>query len=235
MKNNNYYDKGKHRYMYYETDDFANHIFSLIYDDSFGNYDTAVEIGTGMGRFSASVIKNFSNVTLVEPSQAYSEVLKNRFSKSNVFVVNTTAENFLENYETDKPIIIFGFHIMHHLRREQRNIIYHFVKQTGSKCVMIEPNPYNPMIFMQILLNPDMSLSEEMQYLNLTRRKYEKEVEENSLVLSVFKRLCFFPPFVTNFFLNKLPSSVFDFFEASNRFFPFLGSYQLITFEEKTP
>jgi hypothetical protein len=228
---NSYYDTDKHQYMQHRSYLFAEYVYSLISDASFSSYDTAIELGAGMGRFSPSVVMNFSNVTLIEPANSYASLLRDTFSKKNVRVVNIKAEDFLEDYNTDKPVIVFCFHLMHHLKREQREAIYQFVKRTGSKCVLVEPNPFNPLILLQILLHPDMSIGEEIQYLTLTPRKFRQEVENNGLVLSSFSRFCFFPPFATDFLLKTFPRSAVIFFEAFNKVFPFMSSYQLITCE----
>lgn len=228
-----YYDVDKHRYMEYGNDLFSDYVYSLISDDSFSNYDTAIELGAGMGRFSPSVISNFTNVTLVEPVNAYSKTLKEKFSKNDVQVIDVKAEYFLAGHTVEKPIIVFCFHLMHHLKPGQRDAIYQFVKRTGSKCVLVEPNPYNPLIFLQIILHPDMSLAKEIQYLTLTRRKYKKEIKKNGLVLTSFKRFFFLPPLLTNFLLKKFPRNAVKFFEVFNKVLPFISSYQLITCEEK--
>ncbi len=228
-----YYGKDKHKYMQYRSDLFADYVYSLISDESFSNYENAVELGAGMGRFSASVIKSFSNVTLVEPVDAYVDTLNKKFSKNDVHVINAKAECFLTDYKGAKPTIVFCFHLMHHLKREQREVIYQFVKSTGSKCVLVEPNPFNPLFLLQIILNADMSYAEERQYLTLTRKRYRKEFEKNGLVLTSYKRFCFLPPFVTNSLLKKFPRRTIKFFEVFNRVLPFMSFYQLITCEEK--
>lgn len=229
MNNNSYYSINKHQYMNYKDDIFGRYIYSLIYDESFNNYDTAVELGAGMGRFSYPVVSNFSKVTLVEPVNSYANTLREKFSNNDIRVMEISAEEFLSNHAKDKPVIIFCFHLMHHLKTNQRKEIYQYVRRTGSKGIFIEPNPFNPLILLQILLNPDMHFSEEMQYVTLTRRKYMKELKDDHLVLVSFKRFCFLPPFVTNFILKKFPRKVVRFFEIFNKVLPFLSSYQMIT------
>jgi len=229
---NNYFSGNKHKYMKGSSQFFADYIFSLIKDRSFSNYDTVIELGAGMGRFSTSLFKNFSNVILVEPTGSYSDILTNLFPEANLQVVNAKAEKFLSDYTTDKAIIIFCFHLMHHLTYEQRKEIYRFVKRTGSKCVMVEPNPFNPLVFLQILFHPDMSFPEEKRYLSLTRRKYKEEFVKNGLVMSSFRRICFFPPFVTAILLEKIAWKAVYSLEALSRAFPFISSYQLIICEE---
>ena len=228
---NNYYDRDKHEYMQYSDDRFADYIYSLIADDSFLNYGTAIEFGAGMGRFSASVIKHFSKTTLVEPVSAYTDILKKKFPENHVRIFNCSVEKFLSTQASYSPALVFCFHLMHHLTYEQRKILYHHIKKSGSKCVLVEPNPLNPLILLQILLHPDMSLSEEIQYLSLSYHRYKKEIENSGLALTSFKRLCFFPPAITNIMDKRMPKRFITSFERLNTIFPFMSSYQLLTFE----
>jgi hypothetical protein len=229
-----YYDKNKHKYMQQNaTGRFAYYVYSLISHESFSNYDKAIELGAGMGRFSAPIVMNFSSATLVEPVTAYADILAQTYSKYHVKVVNLKAEQFLANSPEQRPVILFCFHLMHHLKAEQRQVIYRFVKQTSSKAVLVEPNAYNPLILLQILFHKDMTLSEEIQYLTLTRRAYMNELKNNGLVMKSFRRFCFLPPFVTSFFLQILPQKVVRFFEIFCKIFPFMPCYQLIVCETK--
>jgi len=233
LMTNNYYDRDKHGYMQYSDDLFADYIYSLIAADSFLNYDTAIEFGAGMGRFSASLIKHFSKTILVEPVSAYTDILKRKFPNNYVRILNCSLEKFLLTQKSYAPSLVFCFHLMHHLTYEQRKIIYQHIKKTGSKCVLVEPNPLNPLILLQIILQPDMSIFEEIQYLSLTHHRYKKEIENSGLTLRSFKRLCFFPPAITNIMYKRIPKRFISFFEGLNIIFPFMSSYQMITFENK--
>ena len=229
---NNYYGRNKHNYLHYREDNFANYIYSLIFDDSFLKYERAIEIGAGMGRFSAPIVKEFAETTIVEPVKDYTDILKQKFSKEQVLIVNTSAEDFLSKQTNLSPSIVFCFHLMHHLAYKQRQFIYQFVKRTGSKGVLVEPNPFNPLIFLQTLLNPDMSITEEIQYMSLTHKRYKKEMDRSGLSITSYKRICFFPPFFSNFLLRKFSNYFLRSFEMFNFIIPFMGAYQLICFEE---
>ncbi|RLB65750.1 MAG: hypothetical protein DRH04_10175 [Deltaproteobacteria bacterium] len=228
---NNYYDRDKHGYMRYPDDRFADYIYSLIADDSFLNYKTAIEFGAGMGRFSASVIKHFSKTTLVEPVPAYTDILKKKFPNNCVRILTCSVEEFLSTRTSYEPALFFCFHLMHHLTYGQRKIIYHHIKKTDSKCVLVEPNPLNPLLLIQLAIYPDMSFSQEKQYLSLTKRRYKKEIENAGLSLTSFKRICFLPPFILNIILKRFSNHFITSFERLNKIVPFLSSYQLITFE----
>ena len=230
---NNYYEKGPHSYLNYESNHFAYYIYESIAEEWFLSFDTAIEIGAGMGRFSAPVVENFSQVILIEPYHSFAEVLRNKFSKNGLQIQEVFAEDFFSDYSVEKPVMIFGFHIMHHLTSDSRRVLYDFVKKTGSTCVFVEPNPYNPLILIQLMVEPDLSYSEEKQYLKLTKRFYHEEFMKNDIVMKSFKRICFIPPFVTHFLLKRIPKRLVSLCEVFNAVLPFFSSYQVIVFERR--
>ena len=56
-------------------------------------------------------------------------------------------------------------------------------------------DPYNPLIMVQILLHKDMSYEEEKQYLQLTKKTYQKEMAKHGLEVVNHYRICGLPPF----------------------------------------
>jgi len=228
---NNYYDEDKHKYMRPDASCFGDFIYFLIDDGSFSSYDTAIELGAGMGRFSTAISTRFVNIILVEPNDVYAALLEEAFPQGgHLKVVQSTAEAFLSARVLERAVVVFCFHLMHHLHPAQRVAVYEFVRETGSSAIIVEPNPYNPLILLQILLHPDMSVAQEIQYLTLTPTRYANELAQNGLTVRRFKRLCLLPPPVTRILLRILPMRVVARLEVFNRLLPFLASYQLITF-----
>ena len=113
---------------------------------------------------------------------------------------------------------------MHHFKNRQREIINEFEKNTRSKFILVKPNPFNPLIFLQIQIHPDMSLSEEIEYLQLTPRKLRKEFKKAGVHLTSYKQICLLPPFILNIVLRKVPRPVLKL----SMILPFISSYQLI-------
>jgi len=117
----------------------------------------------------------------------------------------------VHNNRQMEPAIIFCFHLLHHLNQEQRNSLYSFIKESNSIAVFVEPNPYNPLLILQILLEKDMSFKEEAQYLVLTKNRYIKELVEQQLRLLSYSRICVLPPFVLDKFLKKFSAKHLNF------------------------
>ncbi len=227
-----YYALGKHSYMRYDNARFASYIYSLVHHPLFQKYDVAIELGAGMGRFSPPLVENFKKVFLIEPSNSYAEFLRKEFAEDKVSVLETVSDEFFCNPGDAGrgPAAVFCFHLMHHISAAERRKIFDYVREGSSLGIVVEPNPINPLILIQVLLTKDMSFKEEAQYLQLNYRKYKKEIEAAGLRIITYKRLCIFPPFLGNFLVQKFPQRFLRSFEFLSSLLPFLGSYQLIIY-----
>lgn len=227
----NYYAENKHGYMRYENNRFSKYVYSLIKTKDFTNFSNAIEFGAGMGRFSAPLIADFRRVTLVEPTPAYAAILKESFQDAHVQIFQGTLREFIENETEEKNTIVFCFHLLHHLNPKERGCLYKFIHTQQAKAVFVEPNPFNPLILIQILMHPDMSMAEEYQYLLLTRRRYRQELAKHGLRLALHKRICTLPPFSMGFLLKRVPVKILRRLEFLAQYIPFCGSYQMIVCE----
>lgn len=239
MSNNQYFAQKTHGYMFCNDGLFSEHIFSLIsriIPDDLQRYTHAFEFGAGMGRFSFALVKRFPRVWLIEPSQPYAATMGQLFLRGStgetggptVTVVNSTFEDFLATTTVPENSIIFCFHLLHHLQPQQRQVLFSCIAKTAAPAVFVEPNPWNPLILIQLTLYKDMRMKDEMQYITFSKRKISREFASCGLRLVHHDRICFFPPPLTMAAL-RLPWLLKPllFFENFRRVFPLLGSYQL--------
>jgi 16S rRNA A1518/A1519 N6-dimethyltransferase RsmA/KsgA/DIM1 with predicted DNA glycosylase/AP lyase activity len=85
--------------MLYRDNHFAEYIFSLINDDSFSDFNSVIELGAGMGRFTAPLIQNFSEITIVEPVTEYFDILKTKFTE---LITNTGIRKAFEDFDLQR-------------------------------------------------------------------------------------------------------------------------------------
>jgi hypothetical protein len=231
MENNEYFAQDTHKYMYCTDGVFSEFIFSLIKKTipvDFKKYQHAYEMGAGMGRFSFALVDKFPHVSLIEPSASYTAVLAELFNQPQVTIVTSTLEEFFEKNSIPDQSIFFNFHLLHHLTFEQRRAYFTCLRKTRAPALFIEPNPFNPLIILQLMLYPDMRMKDEWQYLRLTRKRLAREFSACGLELAAHKTLCFFPPPITKLALKQAfcrkPLMALDAFCAV---LPFLSSYHL--------
>ncbi len=233
MRADQYYTKGTHGYMDLKDDLFAMYIFEQIekHVSSLKPYaGMAWEVGSGMGRFSSEIVKRYRQVDLIEPSNDYYLELKDKFTRQNgdVFVHNQTSTEYISEKELPEHTTGFVFHVLHHMDRKSRVELFTFVSDRKARAVFVEPNPWNPLIFIQIILHPNMTFKEEKAYLSLTRKKVVKELGDAGIYRFVHKKICFLPPFVCEFLLRKKLKWALVFFDSFCQILPFMPSYQLL-------
>lgn len=226
---NSYYSIETHGYLQYANDRLANYVYSLLPLGYLQAYDSAIEFGAGMGRFSAPIVKQFKTVTLVEPEPSYAKTLREKFTQPHVSIVESSAGDYLSKGAM-RSSAIFAFHLMHHVSASARAEIFAATRSSRSVGVLVEPNPINPLILVQVLCHPDMKFSEEKQYLRLTKNSYKKELAAAGLRLFTYKHLLFLPPFVTNSLLQRCDPAKISWLEKLIPIFPFLGSYQVMVY-----
>ncbi len=226
-----YYGENKHTYLRYNNDQFSKYIYSLIRQENFDELSNCIEFGSGMGRFSFPLVANFTKVTLVEPTPAYVAILRDSFFQDDVQIFQGTVQEFIDSEVIEPNPLVFCFHLLHHLSPEERGYLYDFIRNKQGKAVFVEQNPFNPLILLQILIHPDMSLAEEQQYLLLTPSRYRRELSQHGLRLVSYRRICPFPPFFMNFILNKVGHKILTQLEFIARYFPFCASYQVLICE----
>ena len=154
MENNSYFAQDTHKYMYCTDGIYSEFIFSLLAKTvsvDFKKYQHAFEMGAGMGRFSFALVNNFPRVSLIEPSASYTAVLRNLFHQEQVTIVTSTLEDFFKKNKIPAQSIFFNFHLLHHLTFEQRREYFTCLRSVNAPVLFIEPNPWNPLIILQLL------------------------------------------------------------------------------------
>jgi SAM-dependent methyltransferase len=90
----------------------------------------------------------------------------------------------------------FTLHHLHDLRACFRSMLS-FVKP-GGRIVFLEPNPFNPLFYIQMLIVPGMNWGGDKGLVKMRPRHVFHEMEAAGLGACSLQRFGFFPPFVTN-------------------------------------
>ncbi|WP_448590860.1 methyltransferase domain-containing protein [Thermoflexus hugenholtzii] len=94
---------------------------------------------------------------------------------------------------------LVGFFVLHHLA-DLRQAFASMARllRPGGRVVFLEPNPLNPLYYLQILITPGMSWAAERGILNMRPSVISKAMEPAGLRLTAIARYGFFPPFLSN-------------------------------------
>ena len=94
---------------------------------------------------------------------------------------------------------VVGFFTLHHLHDPQRcfKAMTRLLK-SGGRLVFLEPNPYNPLYYVQILVTPGMTWQGEKGIIQMRPGIIFRAMQEAGLCRPSMTRFGFFPPFLAN-------------------------------------
>ena len=220
------YYKIEHTYMKTADTAFVNLIINeFIQRGAVSKKDRIMEIGSGYGRFSIPIIERGYKIILSDVVDEILEKskknLENKGMKNKIVYFDVLDSNKNSGNKFD---IICGFHVLHHIDDLEKAFtnMYSNLSDTG-KIIFVEPNPINPLYYIQILIIKEMQWKEERGILDM----------RNSYLLPLLKRcgfkkieiskFGFFPNFLVNTKLGTSAEKVVN----RIRYNPF-GLYKLI-------
>jgi SAM-dependent methyltransferase len=94
---------------------------------------------------------------------------------------------------------VIGFMMLHHLHDLTACLAgVTRLLVPGGRVAFLEPNPYNPLYYVQVILTPGMSWAAERGLVRMRPRLLRSAMASAGLVNFRFERFGFFPSFVTN-------------------------------------
>jgi 2-polyprenyl-3-methyl-5-hydroxy-6-metoxy-1,4-benzoquinol methylase len=157
-----------------------------------------LEVGCGMGRFTIPLAQKNIPMEGLDISEVLLEKL-HTYAKSSS--IPTYSADLLDPPEILKNQYdaVVGFFILHHLPDMEKafKAISSLLKP-GGKAVFVEPNPYNPLFYLQILFHPKMRWKNERFMLLMRPRPLAQALQKSRLDGFTFHRFGFFPPFLSH-------------------------------------
>lgn len=117
---------------------------------------------------------------------------------------------------------VIGFFTLHHLHdlggclRAMRELA-----RPGGRIVFLEPNPLNPLYYVQMLLVPGMTWSGDKGILNMRERKIFDAMRQADLARPSVERFGFLPPFAVNRALGERAEGTLERVRLWSRLLPF--------------
>lgn len=188
--------------------------------------DSIIDIGCGSGRFTLPLLNRGLHVTGVDFSKELLDELR-ALKKNNLKIIQADIDH-LEDLVKDKFNFATGFFILHHLNNLETSLkSLRKILKKGAKIAFVEPNPANPLYYIQPFISKNMSWNEEKGFRNMTAVKLKKAFENSGYSNFEIEKFGFFPPFLVN---NKIGFRVDSFLERQSFLKPVLP-FLLITAE----
>ncbi|MDJ0757147.1 MAG: class I SAM-dependent methyltransferase [Ardenticatenaceae bacterium] len=181
-----------------------------------------LEIGCGMGRYTLLLAEQGFHVTGLDISQNLLEYLKGYNNKrfDIALVCGDIIADELQFAEEFEAVV--GFFVLHHLHDLTLcfQSMKRFLKKDGL-IAFLEPNPFNPLYYAQMVISPTMSWQGDKGILQMREAVIRESMQRAGFALIKVERFGFFPPFVTNGRYGLTLESSFEKIALLKPFFPF--------------
>lgn len=175
------------------------HVDELLAHAGIPKGSSVLDIGCGMGRFSFLLAERGYRVESLDVSQFMIDRLR-EFDGGRFGIRAWCADLAHPPAELiGRFDAVVGFFMLHHF--VELDPIFPAVKRLlrpGGKAAFIEPNPYNPLYYIQVLSRPDMKWAAEKGMVNLRRGKVFDFMRRAGLESPALDRYGFLPPFLRN-------------------------------------
>jgi SAM-dependent methyltransferase len=187
-----------------------------------GAGERVLDVGCGMGRYTFALADRGLAVEGLDLSEALLERLR-EFDAGQYGIplhcadVLDPPDELRERFDA-----ILGFFTLHHLHdltgclRSMRSLV-----RPGGRVVFLEPNPLNPLYYVQMLVVPGMSWSGDRGILDMRAPKVFQAMDAAGLANPALERFGFFPPFVVNRRFGPRLEDALERVRALRSFLPF--------------
>lgn len=161
--------------------------------------DRVLEVGCGMGRYTLLLAERGVRVEGLDLSGALLERLREfNGGRYRIPLYEADVVRYPQEIEGQFDVVL-GFFTLHHLH----NLALCFqamarLLKPGGRVAFIEPNPLNPMYYIQMLVTPSMSWAGEKGIMRMRHPVVFAAMREANLHECRVSRFGFFPPFVVN-------------------------------------
>lgn len=157
-----------------------------------------LEVGAGAGRFTGPLLDAGYPVFATELSPVLLESLQGRWAARLAGAAVCGIETLPRSLDGRFTAAV-GFFVLHHLMDLEaafRSLAT--VLEPGARVAFCEPNGFNPLFYLQILLSPRMSWRGDRGVRNMTRRRVLGGLERAGFRDLTSRRYGLFPPGLAN-------------------------------------
>ena len=184
--------------------------------------DTVLEVGCGMGRCTLPLAERGIHVEGLDLTQFLLNKLQ-KYNRGRYDILLYCADMVDHPPELNNRFdFVIGFFTLHHLHNIPAcfKAMAQMVKPGGS-IVFLEPNAFNPLYYIQILITPDMTWEGDGGVVHMRKSIIFNAMREAGLVNLQLACFGFFPPFISNSKWGSKLESVLEQMLLLRPFLPF--------------
>lgn len=175
------------------------HVEAMVRFNGIHAGERVLEVGCGMGRYTFLLAERGIRVEGLDLSAQLLEKMQEHNTEGyeiplHAFDLLECPPNMYGQFDA-----VIGFFVLHHVHDLQAcfSAVAKLVRP-GGRVAFLEPNPSNPLYYVQILATPEMSWKGERGMRDMRKGVLYAAMERAGLRPTSFERFGFFPPFITN-------------------------------------
>lgn len=195
----NYFETSEQRtLMRTDTPYLRRHVDRMMQSAGIRPGDKVLEVGCGLGRYTLILADRGVAVEGLDLSPALLEKLARRPGAEGIPLHgHDLVESPPEMFGTFDAVI--GFFVLHHVHDLEACLATAArLVRPGGRVAFLEPNPWNPLYYVQIFATPEMSWQPERGMLRMRPPAMFPVMRKAGLADVRLDRFGLFPPFVTN-------------------------------------
>jgi len=158
-----------------------------------------LEVGCGMGRYTFSLARLGFDVEGQDLNEKLLEYFRGFDAGRFNIPVHCGDVAFPPEEHQLRYDAVLGFFVLHHMHDLSACFRGMFeVLKPGGTLIFVEPNPYNPLYYLQILLTPGMTWEGDKGMLGMTKKKIFSALNAAGFSDPQCERFGCLPPFLTN-------------------------------------
>ena len=175
------------------------HVDELVRFAGLGPSQRILEVGCGMGRYTLLLAERGLQVEGLDLSPVLLERLRTFDGGRFDIPLHAADIAFPPTTLAGRFDAVVGFFTLHHLHDLGRSFaaIARLVRP-GGRIAFLEPNPLNPLYYVQILITPRMTWRGDAGIVRMRRAVVFRAMEEAGIRRLSRVRFGFFPPFLAN-------------------------------------
>ena len=176
--------------------------------------DRVLEVGCGMGRITLHLAKREINISGLELTPFLLEKLREQNNNEYDIPLYCADITDFPKELTAQFDQIVGFFVLHHFYDLSACFTaMEKMLKPGGRITFLEPNAYNPLYYIQVLITPGMTWKGDKGIIKMRRKIIKNALEAGNFKNFNLSRYGVFPPFISNTkwgrklesFLEKIP------------------------------
>ncbi len=182
-----------------ETPYIRRQVEELLRCAGIGPDDRILEVGCGMGRYTLDLARRGLNIEGLDLSPVLLDRL--RAFGGGRYGIPLHCADILESPPSLEGCFdaVIGFFTLHHLHDLEASFAaMRRLLKPGGRLAFLEPNAYNPLYYVQIVVTPGMSWKGDGGMVRMRRSVVFRALERAGFENLRLDRFGFFPPFLAN-------------------------------------